>query len=142
MRRFVVVAVLLLSLAGCGKDPHANSVSHVVRYELNMKGQRAFADLSASYTNAEGFLTGVKTFAASWSKEVTVSYPDVDSVRVDASFRFDTSVPGESNDYSLSMLRCRIFVDGVEVDNKVSAAPSCTYRLTREKPSPVPSAAA
>ena len=140
MRRSALFAVLMLSLVGCGRDARSPSVSHVVRYEVNMVGQRAFADISASYTDPGGWMTGVKTFAASWSKKVTVVYPDLGFVQVDASFSFDTSVPGESNDYSASMLNCRIFVDEVLVDERRDMAPSCSYRLTGQKPVARPSA--
>jgi len=133
-----VVVVLLLSVAGCAsKAPR--SVPRVVRYELNLVGDRGFADLNAKFTTSGGGYTGEKEFAASWSKEVTVNFPDVEFVRLDGSFTFDTSVPGGSDDVTLAALRCQIFVDGVRVDNKIAYAPSCTYRLTQGTPSPVPS---
>jgi hypothetical protein len=135
MRRIALLTALLLSLTACGGEPE--SVSHVVRYELNMVGDRAFADITASYTDATGFDTNAKVFAASWSHEVKVTYPEVEWVRLLGTLAFDTPVPGEPTAPQASQLRCRIQVDGRLVVELTGFDPRCTFRLsTTISPSP------
>jgi len=135
MRRVIAVALLALSLGACDSEP--NSVSHVVRYELNMIGQRAFADINAIYTYEDmdmPFETDATVFAASWSHEVTVRYPHVKVVRLQGTFRFDTSVPGEPTNPMQSSMRCRITVDGVLVADRTAYSPTCSADLPTTTP--------
>lgn len=128
MRRIVVTAALLLLLAGCGGDPDSGQ-SHAVRYELNMVGDRAFADITANYTGASGFDASETAFAASWTREVTIADPEVEFVRLSGTFAFDTEVPEAHQNPQLSRLRCRIHVDGKLVVERTAYDPSCSVKL-------------
>ncbi|HEU4426199.1 MAG TPA: hypothetical protein VFR67_26980 [Pilimelia sp.] len=129
IRRVVpLAAALLLSVAGCSPEPE--SVPHAVRYDLNMVGSRAFADITASYTQANGFDTSTTVFAASWSHEVTVRAPEVEFVRLSGTFEIRTQVPEAQVDPAVSRLRCRIHVDGKLVAERTAYDPSCTFKLS------------
>lgn len=127
MRRTMAAAALLLPLVGCGSEPE--SVPHTVRYELNMVGDRAFADITATYTEDSGFDTSETVFAASWSQEVTVRESEVKSVRLSGTIAFDTEVPEAHDNPQLSRLRCRIHVDGKLVVERTAFDPSCSFTL-------------
>lgn len=128
-----VVTAFVLAVSGCGgPDP----VSYQVRYDLNMVGDRAFADISAYYTQDTGFETGVTEFGASWTHEVTVRHPDVEWVRLNGSFRFDTDVPGTHPNPLLSKIRCQIHIDGKLLVERTGQNPSCAVRLTGTGPTP------
>ncbi|HET6215138.1 MAG TPA: hypothetical protein VFE14_19900 [Micromonosporaceae bacterium] len=126
MRRVSLFAVpLLLVLVGCSGGG-ARSVSHTVSYELNMVGPVAFANITASYTDAQGHQVKTTMFGASWSLQVTVAYPKVKSVDLAGSFTPD---PAEPNPGQSAQLRCTISIDGKMAERHTDYVPVCRTSL-------------
>lgn len=136
MRRVAVLAVTtLLALTGCGtfgsggSEPPANQrVSHKIFYDIHHAGTPGFT-LLVRYTDSSGGTAEAESISGTWSKEVTVEYPDVTTVTFGGA-----AVPDGANQPALGSqippTTCILWVDGSIVAQQQSLQPTCQATLT------------
>jgi hypothetical protein len=126
---------LAVSLAGCssagdggGGTGGTGEVSHDVRYEVRFVGGATPAYmLQISYTDMGGRSIQDSTITGTWTKQFSVSYPDVSGLTVSAS-----SVPINTTTLApqAPTIECVVTVDKHIVDQSKSTVPLCRAELT------------
>jgi hypothetical protein len=133
--RRCALAAMFVSLAGCsstrdGGDATGGTdqVSHDVRYEVGFVGGATPAYmLRISYTDVGGRSSQDSTITGTWTKQLSVSYPDVSGLTVSA-----TSVPVNTTTLTpqAPTIECVVWVDEHVVNRSKSTVPLCRVELT------------
>jgi hypothetical protein len=141
MRRVGVVVAVLLALAGCrvdggndGEGP-AEQVSHEILYDIFYSGGPGF-NIQVQYVDEAGRMTQAMSRGSTWSKTVTLVYPDVTTVFLSGNAVPDVAQPPVTA--PLPQVQCILWVDGKIAAQQRSLLPTCQVELTATKP-PAPS---